>query len=186
MTRRRLVISGGVGGGVLTLLLLCLTVVVPPVRALVNSFPILFPRPASIPHSSMVANHVRMAFSPLLSASSTTAATTTSLAASPEHVKKAGGGIPLVPPGDCRLFDPSQEGRLGGTDDLWVRLEHGPAFRQSSSSSSMPTTASSVRTAIGTTTSSFNAAAGGTIPTSVTNIQQWLRESGLSTMSNSN
>ena len=51
----------------------------------------------------------------------------TSLAAYPlpEKVKKAGGGIALVPTGDRLLFDPNVEGLLGGTDSLDLRLKSG-------------------------------------------------------------
>ena len=48
--------------------------------------------------------------------------------ANPEMVKKAGGGIPLVAAGDRTLFDPSEEGMLGGTNNLDKRLHDGTSF----------------------------------------------------------
>lgn len=40
-----------------------------------------------------------------------------------DRIKKAGGGIALIPStGDRSLFDPAVEGKLGGTDDLDERL----------------------------------------------------------------
>ena len=48
--------------------------------------------------------------------------------ADPEMVKKAGGGIPLIPAGDRTLFDPSEEGMLGGTNNLDKRLHDGTSF----------------------------------------------------------
>lgn len=48
----------------------------------------------------------------------------------PERVKLAGGGIPIIPSGDCQLFDPAKEGKLAGTDDLATRLRQGAAYRR--------------------------------------------------------
>jgi sulfite reductase alpha subunit-like flavoprotein len=65
-------------------------------------------------------------------------------ATSADLVKKAGGGIPLQPGGDRRLFDPDEEGKLAGTSNINDRLSLGPSFRlaaaeqQQSSSSSSP------------------------------------------------
>jgi ferredoxin--NADP+ reductase len=47
---------------------------------------------------------------------------------SKERVVQSGGGIAVVPAGDCRLFDPNQEGMLGGTDNMSERLKQGDAF----------------------------------------------------------
>jgi len=47
---------------------------------------------------------------------------------SKERVVKSGGGIPVVPSGDCRLFDPKIEGMLGGTSNMADRLKEGSAF----------------------------------------------------------
>ena len=52
----------------------------------------------------------------------------TNKVADPEMVKKAGGGIPLIPAGDRTLFDPSEEGMLGGTNNLDKRLHDGTSF----------------------------------------------------------
>lgn len=45
------------------------------------------------------------------------------LFANPALVKKSGGGVPLVDPGDCLLFDPGQAGKLGGTHNLEDRIQ---------------------------------------------------------------
>lgn len=45
-----------------------------------------------------------------------------------ERVVKSGGGIPVVPSGDCLLFDPKVEGMLGGTSDMADRLKEGSSF----------------------------------------------------------
>lgn len=64
---------------------------------------------------------------------------------SSSRVKQAGGGIPVVPAGDRLLFDPAQEGMLGGTEALNDRLTEGQDFQMylpsstSSSSSSVST-----------------------------------------------
>lgn len=46
------------------------------------------------------------------------------------RVSKAGGGVPQMPSGDSILFDPSEEGMLGGTSDLMGRLQAGADFHQ--------------------------------------------------------
>jgi len=43
-------------------------------------------------------------------------------------VKQAGGGIPVVPAGDRLLFDPAEEGMLGGTEALNDRLNSGTNY----------------------------------------------------------
>jgi ferredoxin--NADP+ reductase len=50
------------------------------------------------------------------------------LQASTNRVSKVGGGIPIVPSGDRLLFDPAQEGMLGGTEALNDRLTEGPNY----------------------------------------------------------
>jgi ferredoxin--NADP+ reductase len=45
-----------------------------------------------------------------------------------ERVKKAGGGIPVVPSGNCLLFDPEEEGKLQGTGSLSSRIHDGSNF----------------------------------------------------------
>jgi ferredoxin--NADP+ reductase len=47
---------------------------------------------------------------------------------SKERVVQTGGGIPVVPSGDRLLFDPGEEGMLGGTHDLDDRLNDGVSF----------------------------------------------------------
>jgi ferredoxin--NADP+ reductase len=46
-----------------------------------------------------------------------------------DHVRGAGGGVPLVPMGSNSVFDPSIAGKLGGTDNLRQRLSQGAAFQ---------------------------------------------------------
>lgn len=43
-------------------------------------------------------------------------------------IRKTGGGAPSVPEGGMKLFDPSEEGKLGGTSDLMDRLSKGADF----------------------------------------------------------
>ena len=45
-----------------------------------------------------------------------------------DRIFKAGGGIPLVPTGELKLFDPGQEGMKGGTTDLAERLQRGVSY----------------------------------------------------------
>lgn len=44
------------------------------------------------------------------------------------RVKKSGCGIPIVPAGDCLLFDPEKEGKLQGTGSLSSRIREGPHY----------------------------------------------------------
>jgi len=53
---------------------------------------------------------------------------TTPLKLSPERVVKAGGGVPVIPPGDRLLFDPSEQGMLGGDHSLDERLTRGTSY----------------------------------------------------------
>lgn len=41
-----------------------------------------------------------------------------------DRIKTAGGGIPVVESGDCRLFDPEEEGKLQGTGQLFDRIHN--------------------------------------------------------------
>ena len=52
----------------------------------------------------------------------------TVLALSPDRIKSAGGGVPMQPAGDRHLFDPAQEGKLGGTDNLNDRIQQGSSY----------------------------------------------------------
>lgn len=55
--------------------------------------------------------------------------TTTPLHASNiDRIKSAGAGIPCIPAGGRALFDPAQEGKLGGTSNLDDRISTGPAY----------------------------------------------------------
>lgn len=54
--------------------------------------------------------------------------TSTSIFSSNERIKKVGGGIPVVPSGDCQLFDPEEEGKLQGTGSLNSRIHDGPSY----------------------------------------------------------
>lgn len=45
-----------------------------------------------------------------------------------DRVKKAGGGIPVVSPGERRLFDPELEGKLQGTGALDSRIHDGANY----------------------------------------------------------
>lgn len=45
-----------------------------------------------------------------------------------DRVKQSGGGIPVVPAGGNRLFDPNEEGMLGGTNNMADRLKDGTSF----------------------------------------------------------
>lgn len=56
-----------------------------------------------------------------------TTATTTLHAAAPP-LPGVGGGVPVHPAGGRHLFDPAQEGKLGGTDNLDQRLALGCNF----------------------------------------------------------
>lgn len=83
----------------------------------ISSFqPIRTPRPLSLPSASA-------------SPSLLLAATSQSSSVPPEdkqaRVKKAGGGIPVVPSGDCLLFNPEEEGKLQGTGSLNSRIHDG-------------------------------------------------------------
>lgn len=53
-------------------------------------------------------------------------------ASSSDRVVKAGGGIPIVPPGDFTLFDPDLEGKLQGTGAVKNRIRDGPQYTESS------------------------------------------------------
>lgn len=58
------------------------------------------------------------------SSTSALASTTTS-----DRIVKAGGGIPIVPSGDCRLFDPELEGKLNGSGSINQRIAKGINFQ---------------------------------------------------------
>ncbi len=47
---------------------------------------------------------------------------------SSDHIKKAGAGVSIKSPGDLSIFDPSECGKLQGTNDLKDRITSGAAF----------------------------------------------------------
>jgi ferredoxin--NADP+ reductase len=52
----------------------------------------------------------------------------TNLFVNTERVKNSGCGLPVVPTGDCQLFDPEEEGMHQGTGELNSRIAAGPAY----------------------------------------------------------
>eukprot|EP00980_Cylindrotheca_fusiformis_P018379 scaffold6042_cov106-Cylindrotheca_fusiformis.AAC.1 len=102
--------------------------------------------------------------SPSTSSTSSLQAATVSM----DRVKQAGGGIPVVPAGDRLLFDPGQEGMLGGTEILNDRLTEGPRY--------LPSTTSTSSTTSTTTGTTATATGVNTIPA-----QAWLEDLGIPT-----
>ena len=47
-----------------------------------------------------------------------------------DRIKKAGGGITTLTPGDLCLYDPNSDGKLQGTNDLMDRIESGASFKE--------------------------------------------------------
>mmetsp|Transcript_6029 Transcript_6029/g.11431 ORF Transcript_6029/g.11431 Transcript_6029/m.11431 type:complete len:413 (-) Transcript_6029:1609-2847(-) len=45
-----------------------------------------------------------------------------------DRIKSSGCGLPLVPTGNCELFDPEKEGLHQGTGDLMSRISTGPSY----------------------------------------------------------
>ena len=52
-----------------------------------------------------------------------------------QRIKKAGGGITTVVPGDLKVYDPNEQGKLQGTGDLEARVAAGVSFAGETSSS---------------------------------------------------
>ena len=52
-----------------------------------------------------------------------------------QRIKKAGGGITTVVPGDLKVYDPNEQGKLQGTGDLEARVAAGVSFPGETSSS---------------------------------------------------
>eukprot|EP00574_Skeletonema_japonicum_P013877 CAMPEP_0201716396 /NCGR_PEP_ID=MMETSP0593-20130828/2376_1 /ASSEMBLY_ACC=CAM_ASM_000672 /TAXON_ID=267983 /ORGANISM="Skeletonema japonicum, Strain CCMP2506" /LENGTH=153 /DNA_ID=CAMNT_0048206187 /DNA_START=87 /DNA_END=548 /DNA_ORIENTATION=- len=52
-----------------------------------------------------------------------------------QRIKKAGGGITTVVPGDLKVYDPNKQGKLQGTGDLEARVSAGVSFPGETSSS---------------------------------------------------
>ena len=46
----------------------------------------------------------------------------------PDLIKKAGSGVSIKAPGDLSLFDPNEDGKLQGTNNLLERVSNGAAF----------------------------------------------------------
>ena len=46
----------------------------------------------------------------------------------PDLIKKAGSGVSIKAPGDLSLFDPNEDGKLQGTNNLLERISNGAAF----------------------------------------------------------
>lgn len=59
-------------------------------------------------------------------------------ALSNHRIKSVGGGLPVVPSGNFGIFDPENEGKLQGTGTLAERLQQGPQFFPTRSSSALP------------------------------------------------
>jgi hypothetical protein len=53
---------------------------------------------------------------------------TTKLSVHEDRIKSSGCGLPLVPPGNCELFDPEKEGLHQGTGDLMCRISAGSSY----------------------------------------------------------
>lgn len=68
-----------------------------------------------------------------------------------KHVKKAGGGIAVVPTGDRLLWDPEVEGMMGGTTNLDRRLMDGINFKPLYLPADTVTTVTAAATTITTT-----------------------------------
>eukprot|EP00984_Skeletonema_dohrnii_P032250 scaffold25970_cov155-Skeletonema_dohrnii-CCMP3373.AAC.3 len=51
-----------------------------------------------------------------------------------QRIKKAGGGITTVVPGDLKVYDPNEQGKLQGTGDLEARVSAGASFPGETSS----------------------------------------------------
>jgi len=78
-------------------------------------------------------------------AGAATTSTTAFLGLSSERIKSAGAGIPLNPDGHRQLFDPAEEGKLGGTTALNDRISQASAYLPAKSPASpvVPSSASS-------------------------------------------
>lgn len=87
---------------------------------------------------------------------------------SPDRVKKAGGGIPTIPTGDCLLFDPELEGKLQGTGSLSSRIHNADNYVLPHDAVFVTSTTSTVGTSTGTTSNGPPANA------SLLNAQHWL------------
>ena len=57
-----------------------------------------------------------------------------------DRIKKAGGGITTLAPGDLCVYDPNSDGKLQGTNDLMDRIESGASFREDTGAPPSPPT----------------------------------------------
>ena len=55
-----------------------------------------------------------------------------------DRIKKAGGGITTLTPGDLCLYDPNSDGKLQGTNDLMDRIERGASFSANEATGASP------------------------------------------------
>jgi ferredoxin--NADP+ reductase len=91
------------------------------------------------------------------------------------RVKSAGGGIPLNPDGNRRLFDPAREGKLGGTDSLNERLAQGAKYQYLAPT----TTSTAAAAAAAAAAAGYNPQASNLPPLS--DAQHWLEDIGIPT-----
>lgn len=66
--------------------------------------------------------------SPHSSLASCTILSATTHHSNEDRIKKVGGGIPVIPAGNCILFDPEKEGKLQGTGALSDRISQGASY----------------------------------------------------------
>ncbi|KAG7351664.1 ferredoxin-NADP+ reductase [Nitzschia inconspicua] len=139
--------------------------------AIVSLFVVVVAASLSASFTVAFVNPVRISTSSLLSATRSSNKISSCLKAAPtnDRVVKAGAGLPVVPSGDCLLFDPAVEGMLGGDHSLQDRLQQGTSFVY------LPATAPST---IGTSVSTTTTTAAATPPPNVNVIdaQAWLEQ----------
>ena len=56
-----------------------------------------------------------------------------------DRIKKAGGGITTLTPGNLCLYDPNSDGKLQGTNDLMDRIDSGASFKEDTGAPAPPT-----------------------------------------------
>ena len=59
---------------------------------------------------------------------SLTSTTVDAFSINTEKIKKAGAGVPVQSSGDFCLYDPNEQGKLQGTNDLMDRISSGSSF----------------------------------------------------------
>jgi len=90
----------------------------------------------------------------------------------PERLKKAGCGVPLIAPGNCQLFDPAVEGKLQGTTSLQDRIRLGSKY-SATSAATLTSSASS------SSASSASIATSASAPVELQEAQHWLEDIGV-------